>query len=173
MLRGACALALLALAGADAQDARPWLGGSVGIGRLSIHGIAGGGISAEAVGGITLPRNLHVGARLIHVSAVEVASDEAPWTGNTLLATLAWTPDSAITLSTGFGSAKTDQADTDIDGVGSVVETGVELAVPRGHGPALRILLMRTWPVSDPNWSDGTKRGRISQLHLGVGFLFR
>jgi len=158
---------------ANAQAIRPWLGGSVGIGRLSIHGVAGGGITADAVGGVTLPHNVHVGAHVLHVSSAEIAHDEAGWTGGSLLAILAWTPDSAITLSTGFGRANAEQGDTHLRGEQSVFETGLELAVPRGRGPGLRMLLTRTWAIGDPDWNDGAAHGRISQLHLGVGILFR
>jgi hypothetical protein len=173
IIRCACALTLLVFADGEAQQVRPWVGGTVGIGRLSVHGVAGGGISGEAVAGVTVPYNVHIGARIVHVNAVEIVSDEASWTGNTLLATIAWTPDSAITLSTGLGRATSEQADTHLRGHGAVVETGIELSVPRGRGPALRILLMRTWAVADPNWSDGARHGRTSQLHLGVGAVFR
>ena len=174
MTRPILALSMLLAANTlHAQQLRPWVGGSVGIGRLSVHGKGGGGISAEAAAALTIPRNVHIGARVVHVNGVEIASDQAPWTGNTLLAMLAWTPDSAITLTTGVGRATAEQADTQIRGEGTVFETGIELAVPRGRGPALRVLLTRTWALGDPTWRDAAVHDHITQLHLGVGFLFR
>lgn len=109
----------------------------------------------------------------MHVSAVDIAGDQPTWSGGTWLGVVSWGADSAVALSTGIGRIRANQSDTGLHGDGTVFETALEIATPPGLGIALRLLLTRTWQIGTSQWSDGAAHGRISQLHLGVGGLFR
>jgi hypothetical protein len=167
-------LALSLAAGTLHGQEGPWVGGSVGIGTVYIGNISAGGLSADISGGLTVIHNIRIGARFVGGASVDIAGDQPGWSAQTVVGIVSYTINSSLTLSSGFGAMTTRQRDGSISGTGTVYEAGIELALPRGTGPAVRMLALRTRPLARTKWTGTTyPYGDAAQFHVGLGVLFR
>ena len=155
------------------QSGTPWLASSAGFGAAHIGNISVGGLGADIAGGLTLGHRMRIGARFEGVTSVDIG-DQPGWSARTVLGIASYTFDSSFTVSSGLGRMMTHQKDSAISGRAAVCETGLELALPRGTGPAVRFFVGRTWPIASTRWKGTTYPfGSTAQFHAGLGVLFR
>ena len=179
------AVAFLAatLSGREAQGQarsdpwRPWLGASVGVGSIDVErGSADAGPIAEVALGLAPRIGFGIGARALWWSRPELFSS-GEWRAQTYLGFVSYAPAfaRAFRVTGGIGGTHARRPTPnapDLTFTETVLETGLEVAVPRDRPFGLRAFVLREWRLAAGGDAAFVGTG-LGQLYLGVGLRVR
>lgn len=186
--RMAAAVALVAatLAGrvvqaqARADHLRPWLGAGIGIGSVDVeNGSADIGPIAELAAGLSPRTGFGIGARALWWTRPELFGNGDDWRAQTYLGFVSYTPQAApaFRVTAGVGGTRAQRPTPTVQGSDlafseTVLETGLEFAVPREHHFAFRAFALRDWRLAASR--DAALLGTgLGQWYFGAGIRVR
>ena len=169
----ACLLPALAPAQTADSASRigPWYAWSVGGGRIYVGDATQPAAGLDIALGVTHGQRVRFGVRTLFVSEIDVAGTSI--NTRTVSAVGGYSPgDGLLTFIAGVGHMTTDAGSA--DGTGMVLETGLEVALPRRKGLSFRLVALSIWPVTPTRWEGPSiPSGNAAVTHFGIGMTYR